>query len=215
MIGYEATANAEPLSSLDIGATGVAGSVSESGGVYTIKGSGADIWGSSDQFYFLYQKMQGDFEVVARVQSIANTNTWAKAGLMMRETLNANSKNAFSMVSPGGTRFQARAQTGGSSVTSGNGTTAPKWIRLVRAGNVFTGYFSSDDGTTWVQSGSATISMAQTIYVGLAVTSHVNSVLTTAVIDQVDLPGQSGTLIQLGMAGEISAPAFTERGSDR
>jgi capsule polysaccharide modification protein KpsS len=55
---------------------------------------------------------------------------------------------------------------------------------LKRAGNVFTSYVSPN-GTTWTQVGTETITMNSTIYVGLAVCSHNNPVLTTATFDNV------------------------------
>jgi len=54
-----------------------------------------------------------------------------------------------------------------------------------RSGNTFTGY-SSTDGVNWLQLGNAqTISMAQNVYIGLAVSANNNSVLATATFDNV------------------------------
>jgi len=128
---------------------------------------------------------------VARVVSLQNIDAWSKAGVMIRETLNANSANAFVAVTPSnGVTFQYRSTTGGASANNSTaGFTAPYWIRLVRSGNTFTGYRSSN-GVSWTQQGTATaISMASTVYVGLAVTAHNSSSLCTAVFDNVTLPG--------------------------
>jgi hypothetical protein len=65
--------------------------------------------------------------------------------------------------------------------------TLPYWIKLIRSGNVFTMYGSAD-GVNWVQLGSSqTISMAQNVYVGLAVSSRSTSSLATATFDNVAL----------------------------
>ena len=48
-------------------------------GVYTVKASGADIFGTSDQFHFVYKQLSGDGQIVARVASVQNTNARAKA----------------------------------------------------------------------------------------------------------------------------------------
>jgi regulation of enolase protein 1 (concanavalin A-like superfamily) len=171
-----------PWQSRDLGSVGIAGSASYANYRFTLVGSGADIWGSSDQFRFMYQSLSGNGTITAKVYSQTNSNSWAKAGVMIRETLNANSKHAMAILSPSnGVRFQYRASTGGSStdVNGGSGT-APVWLRVTRSGNTFTAYRSSN-GTSWTQIGSRSISMATNVYVGLAVTSHTNSATSTAV----------------------------------
>jgi hypothetical protein len=65
-------------------------------------------------------------------------------------------------------------------------STAPHWVKLVRSGNTFTAY-ESGDGTNWTLVGSDTISMASTVYVGLAVTSHSTSASATCTFDSVSI----------------------------
>jgi endoglucanase len=180
-----------PWVSLDIGAVGVAGGVAFSNGVFAVGGSGADIWGTTDAFRFTYVPVTGNCTITARVLAVQNTDQWAKAGVMIRATTNANSANAFIAVTPGnGVTFQTRSTAGGTSgFNNTTGLTAPYWVRLVRSGNTFTA-FRSPNGSTWTQQGSATtISMAATVYVGLALTSHNNSSLCTATFDNVTVPG--------------------------
>ncbi len=177
------------LTGRDIGSPGRAGSNSLAAGVYTIAGSGADIWGTSDKFRYVSQTFTGDGEIIVRVTSQTNTNVWAKAGIMFRETLNANSRQAMMVLTPGnGTAFQYRAATAGaSSHVGGAAAAAPNnWLRLARRGNVFTGYRSSD-GVNWTQVGTATIPMATAINIGICVTSHVNATLSTAKFDNAQL----------------------------
>jgi regulation of enolase protein 1 (concanavalin A-like superfamily) len=150
-------------------------------------GSGADIWGSSDQFQYAYQPLTANVTIVARVASVQNTHPWAKAGVMIRETLGAGSKNALMALTPGnGLDFQRRMATGGGSSRTTTSGTAPKWVKLVRAGNVFTGY-QSPDGATWSQVGTVNIPMSPNVYVGLAVTSHNNGALCASVMDSVSV----------------------------
>jgi regulation of enolase protein 1 (concanavalin A-like superfamily) len=179
-------------STRDIGSPSVAGSATSSGGVYTIKGAGVDIWGTSDQFRYVYQQITGDVDVVARVNSIQNVNSWAKAGVMIRESLNANARNAIALMSAGrGYSFQWRLDTGGlTAYTPTNSGTAPAWVRLKRTGFQFQA-FRSSDGRTWTSIGTETIPMADTVYVGLAVTSHNSSTATTAVLDQFQVTASS------------------------
>jgi endoglucanase len=179
-----------PWMTQDIGAVGVAGSAALTNSVFTLTGAGADIQGSADAFRFVYLSLTGDGTIVARVASVQNINAWSKAGVMIRESLNANSANAFVAVTPSnGVTWQYRSSTGGGTTWNNTGgLTAPYWVRLVRSGNTFTGYRSAD-GVNWAQQGTTNISMASAVYVGLALTSHNNSSLCSATFDNVTAPG--------------------------
>jgi alpha-galactosidase len=185
------TATPGGWSNQDIGTCSPAGSYTYSSPTYTVKGAGADIWGTVDAFQYVYKQRTGDYTITARVATLQNTNAWAKAAVMIRETLNNNSKYADMIVTPtSGTSFQWRATAGGScsSTDNASGGAAPKYLKLTRTGNSFSAY-QSNDGTTWTQLGSAqTITMASSVYVGLAVTSHVNGTLCTATFDNVNAP---------------------------
>jgi uncharacterized repeat protein (TIGR03806 family) len=179
-----------PWDDQDIGSVGVAGSATYSLGTFTVTGSGADIWDTADAFRFVHQPVSGDLQLVARVVSLQNTDPWAKAGVMIRETLAAGSRHAFMAITPGnGAAFQRRTSTGGTSThTAGAAVAAPYWVRLVRSGSTLTGYQSSD-GINWQVVGSASIAMSSSVRVGLAVTSHNNSLLATATFQNVLLTG--------------------------
>jgi fibronectin type 3 domain-containing protein len=188
----EATVNPPfPWMSREIGSGG--GGVYFSNGVFNVSGSGSDIWGNADAFRFVYVPVTGNCTVVARVASLQNVDSWSKAGVMIRASLDANAANAFIAVTPSnGVSFQYRSSAGGNSANNNTtGFSAPHWVRLVRSGNTFTG-FRSANGVTWIQQGnSTTITMAATVYAGLAVTAHNNSALCTATFDNVTLPGWS------------------------
>jgi regulation of enolase protein 1 (concanavalin A-like superfamily) len=181
------------LLSADIGSPSIAGSTTVSGNAYTVRAAGSDIWDGSDQFRFVYRAVSGDVEVIARVSSLTNTDGWAKAGVMIRETVAANSRHASTLLTPGyGRSFQRRVSTGGASThTTPNTGSIPGWIRIVRTGNLFQSYGSSD-GSTWTAIGSETISMAAAIYVGVAVTSHNVNAATTAVFDSIVINAGGG-----------------------
>jgi type II secretory pathway pseudopilin PulG len=171
----------------DIGDVGAAGSANESDDTWTIDASGVDIWDYTDGFHYVYQSLSGDGQIIARVVSVEYTNAWAKAGVMIRETLDGDSKHAMMVVTPGnGTAFQRRTSTGGISDNDNvTGRVAPYWVKLKRVGNVFSGYESSNC-STWTQVGSSvTITMATDVYIGLCVTSHSDGDLCTAEIDSV------------------------------
>jgi endonuclease/exonuclease/phosphatase family metal-dependent hydrolase len=187
-----ATASAAGLpsgwSSRDIGSVVIAGGADRAGSTLTVHGSGADIWGSEDAFHFVYRTLTGDGEIVVQVSSLENVDRWTKAGVMMRETLSAGSRQALMLVTPGkGLAFQRRRTAWQDSVhTAGGDGTDPYYVRLKRTGKTFTAYRSLD-GSTWTLVGSEKISMATTIYVGLAVTAHEASSLATATFDDLSV----------------------------
>jgi hypothetical protein len=156
-----------------------------------VTGAGADIWGTSDAFRYAYVTVTGNCTMIARVASVQNIDGWSKAGIMIRDSLNANAVNAYIAATPGnGVTWQYRTSTGGNSGNSATaGLSAPYWVKLVRNGNTFTG-FRSSDGVIWTQQGtSQTFTMASTAYIGLALTSHNSSSLCTATFDNVTAPG--------------------------
>ena len=168
----------------DIGNPTIAGStVPVSGGV-DVTGAGTDIYGTADQFQFSYESdpRVGDFDVKVRVAGLNGSDVWSKAGLMARETLTGASRYAgvFSTPNIGGTFFQYRLTAGlGTTNMGGSAATYPStWLRLKRAGNLFSGYVSID-GNAWMTLGSFTIPMSSSVYVGLAVTSRDSSKTAT------------------------------------
>jgi hypothetical protein len=88
-----------------------------------------------------------------------------------------------------GVPFQRRPTDGGASVsTPGSQSTAPRWVKLVRAGSTVTGY-ESGDGATWTKVGSDTITLGTSVLIGLGVSSHVAGVNATATFDNVVVTG--------------------------
>lgn len=172
----------------DIGSVGILGDATYSAGTFTVAGSGADIWNNADGLHFMYQPWTGDGDLIVRVLTVGNTDPWAKAGVMFRESLTTGSRHVMAVVTPGnGTAFQRRVATDGVSThTAGPAVTAPYWVRLVRLGSRFEGYASAD-GVSWTLIGAETNTMASTVYVGLAVTAHNNSLMSTATFSNLQL----------------------------
>jgi hypothetical protein len=159
----------------------VKGQATEASGTFSVSGAGVDIWDASDQFRFVYQTLDGDGEIVARVNSLPSVDPWTKAGVMIRGDLTAGSANAMSGASAAhGMFFQSRVSNGGQSTVLADGVgAAPRWVRLVRSGNTLTGY-QSTDGIAWTLISSKTVTLPVHVYVGLAVTSHNPSTSATA-----------------------------------
>lgn len=120
----------------------------------------------------------------------------AASGLMVRESLSGNAANAFMALRPvvcgtaGGTIFGSRSATSGSTSlkVSGDNSAAPYWLKLVRSGSNFTGCGSLDGGN-WIKTGSVSLSMASSAYVGFAVTRSNAAYLATAQFDNISITG--------------------------
>jgi hypothetical protein len=183
-------------------------------GTYTMTGSGADIWGTSDQFHFAFKSLTGAGSIIARVDSVENTNGWAKAGVMIRETLDADSTHAMMVVTPlQGISFQRRNVTAGTSAddTTG-GITAPYWVKIERdlSGN-FTAS-SSTNGSTWQMLGTPdNISMGANVYIGLIVVSTNAALTCEAVFSNVSTTGNvTGQWANqdIGIASNAAEPLY-------
>jgi hypothetical protein len=170
-------------------------------GTFTMAGSGADIWDLGpeageyhDEFHFVYKMLTGAGSIVAKVNSIQNTNGWAKAGVMIRESLDADSKHAFACITPeNGVASQGRQDTGAASFNyNQTGIAAPYWLKLER--NI-SGSFTvshSANGSSWQPVTGATaqtIPMGTNVYIGLAVTSHDAALSCQAVFTNVTITG--------------------------
>jgi hypothetical protein len=175
----------------DIGLTGVAGSSSLANDVFTVQGAGAQIYGTADAFHFVYQPLSGDGTITARLLSVqGSTGSFVSPGVMIRETLDPASTNAKTAywASYNAIYFDLRATSGGNTTEpSSVSVTLPYWLQIRRSGSTFSSYVSSD-GVNWVQVGSSqTISMAQNVYIGLAVNSGSTTALVTATFDNVSV----------------------------
>jgi hypothetical protein len=174
----------------DVGDPNLPGSSSYNGrsSVFLIKGSVSDNLDTWDQFYYVYQQRKDDFIITAEIRSMDQTDTSAKAGIMIRETLNGSSKHAMvALIPENGIVFQRRLETGGNSFHSaGSAVTAPHWIRLIRQNNKFTGY-ESNDSVTWLEVGKEFVSMSPVVFCGLVVMSQNSDTPCTATFGSVSI----------------------------
>ena len=185
--------------------------------VFTLTAVGDDIWSNNDQFRYVFKRLDGDGSIVVRVVNVSYSHEWAKCGVMIRESLARDSAHAAMYITPDGRRaFQTRP-TNGTGVcltahSSVGAVSTPYWVRLDRKGDQFTAYHSSD-GVTWIQqpddeevtsyqsSNPTTISMPTTIYIGLALCSHTNGVVATAVFSDIETTGYVSDQWQMAEIG--------------
>jgi len=176
-----------------IGRPAYAGSFAEEpAGTYTITGSGTDIWSSFDEFHFAFKILSGPGAIIAKVDSVENTNDWSKAGVMIRNTLEPGSEHAMMAVTPGnGVWFGWRNTASKDSYSQKQtGIVAPHWVKIERdISGDFRAYHSAN-GSTWEVLGvSQNIQMSRDVYIGLALSSHDADSTCKAVFSNVTITG--------------------------
>lgn len=193
------------FTSLEIGKPAINGSTELSKDGISLTAGGADVWGTRDEFRFCYIEQTGDFDLVARIESLTAPHLYTKAGLMAREQLTDNSRHIFFQVFPnnnprnknnGGYEFQYRAEQAGNmkAIYPARFDGEPEfpvnypntWIRLKRAGNEFTGFYSAD-GKNWKPFASYTLELSKKLFLGLAVTSHNIQAPATAMFSDISM----------------------------
>jgi hypothetical protein len=181
-----------------------------SGGIL-MNGIGSDIWGSSDAFRFVYKTLTGNGTIVARIDSLYNSNSWAKGGVMIRQNTDPGATNvlmAKTAVDGSGATFQWRLTAGATSAnvdasTVNTTVTCPYWLKVQRSGDSFTAYISPD-GAAWTQMGTAqTITMTGSVMIGLALTSHDAAVTTGAEFSNVAIIGNTTGDWQIAEIGTV------------
>jgi hypothetical protein len=191
---------------------------------FTVTGNGVGIAGTADEFHYVYKKLTGTdtADIIAKVLSIDSINQEAKAGVMIRDSLDADSTNAFMCLTQNGRMsFQARTEYKGSTLDAtgnANTITLPYWVRLLREFNAFTAYYSTD-GTNWVRLPTEDynaefpnpqgVPMADPVYIGLAFTSGVNGIFGEAVFSNVQVVGNvSGEWKSRDVPSNDAAPLY-------
>lgn len=178
----------------DIGQVSPAGSshVDDQTKILTIKGGGWDIEGTTDAFQYVYQTASGNAELIAHLRSLDDTADWAKVGLMVRQSSDEGSTFAMMTQSPErGLGFLYRLKpNGGCGVDQFNNNGAPVWLRVVKDGNVVSGY-DSPDGVKWTCRGAVRLPLSGPVEIGMAVCSRTTAALCTAAFDHVTLNSES------------------------
>ena len=183
-------------------------------GTYTMTSSGTDIWSTDDEFHFAFKEYTGAGTIIAKVESVQNTHEFAKAGVMIRDTLDADSRYTGVFITPeNGVRFQYRNTAGG--VTDRQfveGITAPYWVKIERtSGGLIRAYYSAD-GATWERFNLTQVTMNTPMYIGLALTSHAATLTCEAKFSNVSFPDTNvdmqWTDQDVGMLSNESEPIY-------
>jgi Right handed beta helix region len=173
---------------VDIGGVKPGGYLDYWDGTYTLDGGGNDIWGNADQFHFAYLPVTNTHvQVIARVTALEPVYAWTKCGVMIRDALTEAAMHAMTVITPSnGVNFMYRTSTTNTtSYVQITGKTVPLYLKLVRSGNNFSSWYSTN-GTAWSQIGTAqTIAMSNAVYAGLCLSSHVVGTVAAATLDHV------------------------------
>lgn len=188
----------------------------------TVEGGGSDIWNDADEFHYYFTDVGANFDAAVRVDSVADTDEYAKAGLMLRESLDADAKNVMARTTPDHTTLQWRPTAGGdsTSLTSDvgedeseleGGTIDAAWQRLVRNGDTVRAY-ASEDGTNWTLMAELSLSFGESAFLGVAVTSHNSGTLCEATFSNLGgvAPVESQDIGDVDVAGSASGRSSGE-----
>ena len=175
----------------DIGQPQISGATVQEGSSVLVTAGGADIWGTRDEGHFAYLAVTGDFDISVRVAALEMADTYTKAGLMLRASLDEGAAHAMLLTfgdsqprnkNNGALEFQSRLVAGGEcsgiyppqplpAVPQFPASFPQHWLRLTRQGDVLTGHFSTD-GKGWQTFCTHTQVFPASALFGLAVTSH-------------------------------------------
>ena len=168
-----------------------AGLVDKGGDALAVSSTGADIWNNADQFRFVYKSLSGNGSITARVDGLTRSDGWAKAGVMIRETLDAGSKHAMVVVTPdNGISFQRRETTAGASTSAagrdrGSTVLGPNHPhRQCPQGRAVAGWQDLDPDRR-----RSDPAMTANVYIGLCVTSHNVAAFSTAEFSNIAAAG--------------------------
>lgn len=192
---------ATPLTEADIGSPSPAGASTQSGNDWSLESEGV-VDGSADRFRFVYATLATPHVVAAKVASITGyTSAFAKAGVMVRASTAVDSAFVSAQARQNGTvRIEYRAATGGNRVTIGSASTDaldgvdPSGVMLsLRPGdnNVWTAYYSNDDGQTWAILESVAVSLPPNALHGMFCCSTTDGEQVTAEFEQFSLSPQT------------------------
>ena len=194
----------------------------EPDGSYTMTAAGRDIWDRSDEFHFGYKEFSGSGSVSAKVDSLTLTDGWAKAGVMIRNSMDPDCAYAMTYVTPDG-RLGVQVRFVKGEISYGGASdpgffTGPRWVRLIRQGNAIVPQYSRD-GAKWENAlgvPSVDVPMNQAAYVGLALTSHNPRAACTAKFSDLTVPETRNPQWKhqdIGIISNVAEPMYVTLGS--
>ena len=177
----------------DVGEVSREGTVrfDEGAGTYTVGGSGENMWGEADAFGFVWKRVAGDIALAADIAFVgggADSNPHRKACLVIRETLDADSRYADVAIHGDGlTSLQFREEKGGITREVRTTVTNPSRVRIEKLGGRVFMYAAERSGELKPTGASLQMTFGEDFFVGLAVCAHDNTKFERAVFSEVEL----------------------------
>ena len=159
----------------------------DNNGVLTV-GANGKIGDSTDMFGYVYRKVYGDAELIAKIDYLEKVDHNAFAGLMVRGSLDPGSVAAFvaksyvkadKLTQPTAVRFISRLVPNAQMSNTGDVTASSpntvvnidiSWLKIKKTGQVVEAAYSLD-GITWNTIGSYNLDIGNEYYIGFAVDS--------------------------------------------
>jgi regulation of enolase protein 1 (concanavalin A-like superfamily) len=163
--------------------------LSDSG--FIMSSPGKSLGALRDEFHYLFQRKNGDSEIIAFINNFTCDYEWAKLGLMIREELDPGSRHATIGITPqNGSFFTSRAfpNSFSNQYVPNDEEEVPVWLKMTRMGNNFSGY-TSFDGLNWIKISEAEIEMSDNVYIGIALAGKDENDPALAYIDSVFVEG--------------------------
>ena len=176
-----------PWESEDVGSVREPGGAEFRGGIFRVRGTGTNVLADGDSFHFVYKRVTGQSELVARVLHVQNTDPWAHGGLMFRETLAADSRHVFLavMASRGGVLASRERKGGETTMQLDRSMARGYWLKLKRDSEKVLA-LTSPDGRRWRIVERFAWPMEEELYAGMAVVSAREGVRGESIFDQVE-----------------------------
>jgi len=151
---------------------------------YVIAGSGQNMWDSRDDFHFVWKRMTGNFILSTRARFIgAGVEEHRKIGWTIRPSLDPGSAHVTAALHGDGLMaLQFRRQTGGITEEAKSAASLPDADAVIQLERRDSEYFMSvaQFGDTLVTERLAELSLPDTVYVGLFVCAHNDTVMERA-----------------------------------
>lgn len=201
----------------DVGAVLHPGSLQYDAGskIYTIAGSGDNMWFGKDEFQFVWKRVSGEFTLTADIAfSAEGGNAHKKAVLMARQSLATDSAYADVAVHGDGlTSLQARDETGAVTHEVGINAAHPRSARLEKRGDSFYMSLAGPSQDLKFAGASMRVPLKAPFYVGIGVCSHDKDAIAKAVFSNVTLieDAKSGGGVQNYITRETVSIASTDR----
>jgi hypothetical protein len=174
----------------DIGAPTVSGSANYvlTNQTYILTGGGANIWGTNDQFHFLWKKINGDFIVRARVEFVGKgVEAHRKVGWMARSSLEGDANYVDAVEHGNGlTSLQYRRFNGSNSVQLIMSITNADVIQFERRGTNYI-FSAAHSGETFIATNYSDVTLPDELFVGLFICSHNAKVKEEVIFHDVEI----------------------------